>query len=58
MHDGGGNHDNTAKALPEMIAQLRAQGYTFATIPELLELASLPAEAPAAQAAPTAPGKI
>ncbi len=62
MHDGGGNHDNTAKALPEMIAQLRAQGYTFATIPELLELASIPAEAPTAKATPTAPptatGKI
>jgi peptidoglycan-N-acetylglucosamine deacetylase len=58
MHDGGGNHDNTAKALPEMIAQLRAQGYTFATIPELLELASLPAEAPTAQAVPTAPVSV
>ncbi len=65
MHDGGGNHGNTAKALPAMIAQLRAKGYTFATIPELLELASLPPEAPTARVtptapvpAPTAPGKI
>lgn len=48
MHDGGGNHNNTAKALPEMITKLRAQGYKFVTIPELLELASLP---PATQSA-------
>lgn len=64
MHDGGGNHRNTAKALPEMITKLRAQGYTFVTIPELLELASLPAAATAAvtPATPvqpaTAPEKI
>jgi peptidoglycan-N-acetylglucosamine deacetylase len=48
MHDGGGNHTNTAKALPGMIAQLRAQGYKFVTIPELLELASVPKGAPTA----------
>jgi peptidoglycan-N-acetylglucosamine deacetylase len=42
MHDGGGKHENTAKALPEMITKLRAQGYKFVTIPELLELASVP----------------
>jgi peptidoglycan-N-acetylglucosamine deacetylase len=48
MHDGGGNHDNTAKALPEMIVKLRAQGYKFVTVPELLEISSIPAEAPAA----------
>ena len=58
MHDGGGNHNNTATALPEMIAQLRAKGYTFATIPELLELASIPAEAPTAQVAPTTPDPV
>jgi peptidoglycan-N-acetylglucosamine deacetylase len=44
MHDGGGNHGNTAKALPEMIRQLRAQGYTFATIPDLLAISSAKAE--------------
>jgi peptidoglycan-N-acetylglucosamine deacetylase len=32
MHDGGGNHEGTAKALPEIIEKLRAQGYQFATI--------------------------
>jgi peptidoglycan-N-acetylglucosamine deacetylase len=38
MHDGGGNHENTAKAVPEIIKQLRAQGYTFVTTTELLEI--------------------
>jgi peptidoglycan-N-acetylglucosamine deacetylase len=42
MHDGGGHHENTAKALPQMIAQLRAKGYKFVTVPELFELASAP----------------
>jgi peptidoglycan/xylan/chitin deacetylase (PgdA/CDA1 family) len=40
MHDGGGSHDNTAKAVPQIIAQLRAQGYRFVTMTELLDLAS------------------
>ena len=53
MHDGGGNHDNTAKALPGMIAKLRANGYRFVTIPELLQQASIPAQPPVAQGAPT-----
>jgi peptidoglycan-N-acetylglucosamine deacetylase len=55
MHDGGGNHDNTAKALPGMIAKLRAEGYKFVTIPELLELASIPAKSPVAQGATATP---
>jgi peptidoglycan-N-acetylglucosamine deacetylase len=38
MHDGGGKHENTAKAVPEIIKQLRAQGYTFVTTTELLEI--------------------
>jgi peptidoglycan-N-acetylglucosamine deacetylase len=42
MHDGGGNHESTAKALPQMIAQLRAKGYKFVTVPELFALASAP----------------
>jgi peptidoglycan-N-acetylglucosamine deacetylase len=41
MHDGGGSHNNTAKALPWIISKLRAQGYKFVTIPELLEQASV-----------------
>jgi peptidoglycan-N-acetylglucosamine deacetylase len=45
MHDGGGKHENTAKAVPQIIAKLRAEGYKFVTIPELLELASIPSAA-------------
>ena len=44
MHDGGGNHANTVKAVPQIIAQLRAQGYSFVTVPELLELSAAGAE--------------
>jgi peptidoglycan-N-acetylglucosamine deacetylase len=40
MHDGGGSHDNTAKAVPQIIAKLREQGYRFVTVPELLEISS------------------
>ena len=46
MHDGGGNHGNTAKAVPKIIASLRAQGYSFVTVPELLELSASSAEKP------------
>ncbi|MBU7586336.1 MAG: polysaccharide deacetylase family protein [Nostoc sp. TH1S01] len=38
MHDGGGNRSRTVKALPQIIADLRAKGYKFVTIPELLEM--------------------
>jgi peptidoglycan-N-acetylglucosamine deacetylase len=51
MHDGGGSHANTAKAVPTIIAKLRAQGYKFVTVPELLELASETKQTPTAQAA-------
>lgn len=44
MHDGGGSHGNTAKAVPEIITQLRAKGYSFVTVPELLELSSAATE--------------
>ncbi len=40
MHDGGGNHDNTARAVPQIIAKLREQGYKFVTMPELLAMSS------------------
>jgi peptidoglycan-N-acetylglucosamine deacetylase len=53
MHDGGGSHEGTAKALPEIIKQLRAQGYKFATITELLD-AGMSASA-ASSGATTAP---
>ncbi|WP_313934909.1 polysaccharide deacetylase family protein [Nostoc sp. FACHB-280] len=38
MHDGGGNRSRTVKALPQIIADLKAKGYKFVTIPELLEM--------------------
>jgi peptidoglycan/xylan/chitin deacetylase (PgdA/CDA1 family) len=38
MHDGGGNRAKTVKALPQMIADLKAEGYRFVTIPELLQI--------------------
>ncbi len=38
LHDGGGDRTNTVKALPQIITKLKQQGYSFVTIPELLEL--------------------
>ena len=36
MHDGGGDRSQTVAALPQVIAWLRSQGYTFATVNQLL----------------------
>jgi peptidoglycan-N-acetylglucosamine deacetylase len=36
QHDGGGNRSETLAALPTEIDTLRARGYTFVTIPQLL----------------------
>ncbi|MEZ2233894.1 polysaccharide deacetylase family protein [Microcoleus sp.] len=38
MHDGGGNRSRTVEALPNIIAKLKKEGYTFVTVPELLEM--------------------
>ncbi|MEA5503514.1 polysaccharide deacetylase family protein [Halotia wernerae UHCC 0503] len=38
MHDGGGNRTKTVQALPEIISSFRKQGYSFVTVPELLEM--------------------
>jgi peptidoglycan-N-acetylglucosamine deacetylase len=38
LHDGGGDRTTTAKALPQIISQLRDKGYRFVTLPELMEL--------------------
>jgi chitin deacetylase len=38
MHDGGGNRSATVQALPKIIAKLKEQGYSFLTVPELLEM--------------------
>lgn len=40
MHDGGGDRELTIKALPQIITQLRQQGYQLVTIPQLLEMAA------------------
>ena len=36
MHDGGGNRSQDVEALPDIIDKLRAQGYTFLTVSELM----------------------
>jgi peptidoglycan-N-acetylglucosamine deacetylase len=36
MHDGGGNRSHTVAALPEIIDSLRAKGYQFVTVSDLL----------------------
>jgi peptidoglycan/xylan/chitin deacetylase (PgdA/CDA1 family) len=38
MHDGGGPRGQTLAALPRIIHTLRARGYKFATVPDLLGL--------------------
>lgn len=38
MHDGGGDRSRTVQALPEIIEKFRSQGYSFVTVPELLEM--------------------
>lgn len=37
FHDGGGNREQTVKALEEIIKELKKKGYRFLTISELLE---------------------
>lgn len=36
MHDGGGPRDQTVQALPEILRGLRAKGYRFVTVDQLL----------------------
>src|SRR4029077_3630953 len=36
FHDGGGDRSQTVAALPEIIDQLRARGYEFVSVPELV----------------------
>lgn len=37
LHDGGGNRKQTLRALPRIIKRLRAKGYMFVTVEELVE---------------------
>jgi peptidoglycan/xylan/chitin deacetylase (PgdA/CDA1 family) len=56
MHDGGGSRSHTVEALPRIIDALRARGYRFLTIPELLHMKSAYAhEAPARRPGSVAP---
>jgi chitin deacetylase len=58
MHDGGGDRTGTIKALPIIIARLRSKGYSFVTVPELLELGNQPApEQQLAKSIVVKPGK-
>jgi peptidoglycan-N-acetylglucosamine deacetylase len=38
MHDGGGDRRRTVEALPQIISGLKAKGYRFVTVPELLNV--------------------
>lgn len=38
MHDGGGNREQTVAALPRIIDDLRAKGYEFVTVSELMSM--------------------
>jgi len=40
-------HPGTIAAMPQVIAQLKAKGYTFATVSELLAMDELPTPTPA-----------
>ncbi len=37
MHDGGGNREQTVEALEQIVIQLKARGYRFVTINEMIE---------------------
>lgn len=38
LHDGGGSRHNTIKALNLIIPKLKQQGYSFVTVPQLLQI--------------------
>lgn len=38
LHDGGGDRTRTVAAVPRIISRLKAKGYEFVTVPELLKL--------------------
>ena len=46
MHDGGGNRAETIAALPQIISGLRSRGYSFVTVPQLMEMRVEPTKAP------------
>jgi chitin deacetylase len=50
LHDGGGHRAQTVAALPIIIDGLKARGYRFVTVPQLLELRHQPPAKPRAVA--------
>lgn len=48
LHDGGGNRSQTVAALPMIIRDLKAKGYLFVTVEELVEASDV-AKGPAAR---------
>lgn len=39
FHDGGGDRSQTVAALPQIVSALRARGYTFVSVPQLMGVA-------------------
>ena len=37
FHDGGGNREQTVKALEKILPELQQRGFTFVTVSELME---------------------
>jgi peptidoglycan-N-acetylglucosamine deacetylase len=58
LHDGGGDRSRTLTALPKIITGLKAQGYTFVSVNELLGFQQQPSPTPSASpvAQPGKPG--
>lgn len=54
LHDGGGPRQATLQALPQILAGLKAKGYEFVTLPELLQMQvqSIPVAAPGVAPSP------
>ncbi len=50
MHDGGGDRSQTVKAIPILVKKLKAKGYVFVTVEELVNAKGV-TKAPAARAA-------
>jgi cellulose synthase/poly-beta-1,6-N-acetylglucosamine synthase-like glycosyltransferase/peptidoglycan/xylan/chitin deacetylase (PgdA/CDA1 family) len=49
LHDGGGNRARTVAALPRIVSRLRARGFRFVTVAQLLGVPRAALEAPASR---------
>jgi len=49
LHDGGGNRARTVAALPRLVARLRARGFRFVTVAQLLGVPRSALEVPASR---------